>query len=51
VTATPELLAPRFVRAGVAPGTVVRCMATDSLLAGMAMSTVFRYERADDAAG
>jgi hypothetical protein len=50
VTGAPALLAPRTVRAGVATGAVVRCTATDSLLAGMAMSTVFLYERAPDLA-
>lgn len=38
----------RLVRAGTAAGAVVRCSATDTLLAGMAMSTVFLYEVAPD---
>ncbi|CAA9220340.1 MAG: hypothetical protein AVDCRST_MAG41-471 [uncultured Corynebacteriales bacterium] len=45
----PAATAPgqtRVVRAGVAPGTVVRCGATDTLLSGMAVSLVFLYERA-----
>lgn len=36
----------RLVRAGTAPGTVVRCTATDTLLFGMAVSVVLLYERA-----
>lgn len=41
-----EAASVRVVRAGVAPGTVVRCGATDTLLAGMAVSIVFLYARA-----
>ncbi len=43
-----ELLTTRTVTAGTATGAVVRCTATDTLLAGMAMSTVFLYEVAPD---
>lgn len=46
-----EVLLPaptRTVRAGVAPGTVIRCGATDTLLAGMSVSMVFLFERAVD---
>lgn len=38
----------RTVRAGSAPGTVIRCGATDTLLVGMAVSVVLLYERAVD---
>lgn len=44
----PEPDAPRIVRAGVAPGTVLHCTATDTLIAGLAVSVVFLFERAVD---
>lgn len=44
----PDAASVRVVRAGAAPGTVIRCTATDTLLAGMAVSVVFLYERAVD---
>jgi hypothetical protein len=44
------LLGTRTVRAGTAPGTVVRCSATDTLLSGLATSAVFVYQRGPDPA-
>ncbi|PPK63612.1 acyltransferase [Actinokineospora auranticolor] len=42
----PELRSSRTVRAGHAPGTVIRCGVTDTVIADVPVSVVFFYQRA-----
>ncbi|MED7953846.1 acyltransferase [Streptomyces sp. BE303] len=44
----PQLSETRLVRAGSAPGTVLRCGLVDTMLADLSVSVVFFFERALD---
>lgn len=44
----PELVATRTVRAGLAPGTVIRCGLMDTLLADLPISVAFCYRSLPD---